>query len=184
MCNVSYVSDCPDSSLICPRAQVLVHIEEQSPDIGQGVHGMGTKTLEETGAGDQGHMFGYATDETPELMPLTHVLATKLGYRLTQARCGRLRSTRGIAHRTCRHEFSPQFSNSASLARVQRSCATPHGDIMLSRSHTVCTDGRCRCATKAPVSMLKSSYAHCVHAASTKFCTVFHAMSTVRLTPI
>jgi hypothetical protein len=66
------------------RLQVLVHLEEQSPDIGQGVHGLGTKTLEEIGAGDQGHMFGYATDETEELMPLTHVLATRLGFKLTE----------------------------------------------------------------------------------------------------
>ena len=47
---------------------------------------MGTKALEEVGAGDQGHMFGYATDETEQLMPLTHVLSTSLGYRLTQVR--------------------------------------------------------------------------------------------------
>ena len=45
---------------------------------------MGTKALEEVGAGDQGHMFGYATDETEQLMPLTHVLSTQIGYRLTQ----------------------------------------------------------------------------------------------------
>ena len=69
--------------LILCDDQVLVHLEEQSPDIGQGVHGLGTKTLEEIGAGDQGHMFGYATDETEELMPLTHVLATRIGYKLT-----------------------------------------------------------------------------------------------------
>jgi S-adenosylmethionine synthetase len=62
---------------------VILKVTQQSPDINQAV----TKSqIEELGAGDQGHMFGYATDETPELFPFSHLMALKLSERLDLVR--------------------------------------------------------------------------------------------------
>jgi S-adenosylmethionine synthetase len=109
-------------------ADVAVYLHSQSADIAQGVDAAGNK---DEGAGDQGIMFGYACDETPELMPAPIFYAHKILETLTQARKAKQRDA-GKLGPDAKSQVTLRYENGKPVAATQIVLSTQHLDETLS----------------------------------------------------
>jgi S-adenosylmethionine synthetase len=110
------------------RAEVDVYLHAQSADIAQGVDAAGNK---DEGAGDQGIMFGYACDETPELMPAPIYYAHRILKDLADARKAR-RNGAGVLGPDAKSQVTVRYENGRPVAATQIVLSTQHLDGSLS----------------------------------------------------
>ena len=121
--DIGYVND--DDVFHADRVLILNAVTSQSPDIAQGVDAREAegKETDEQGAGDQGLMFGYATEETPELMPAPIMYAHLLGRELTRIRkMGKIKWLRPDA----KSQVSVRYENGQPVAITNVVISTQH----------------------------------------------------------
>jgi S-adenosylmethionine synthetase len=109
-------------------ADVAVHLHAQSADIAQGVDAAGNK---DEGAGDQGIMFGYACNETPELMPAPIYYAHKILENLTKARKSKANGAAALGP-DAKSQVTVRYANGKPVAATQIVLSTQHLDESLS----------------------------------------------------
>jgi len=108
-------------------ADIAVYLHSQSADIAQGVDATGNK---DEGAGDQGIMFGYACDETPELMPAPIYYAHKILETLTQARKAKVNGA-GVLGPDAKSQVTVRYEDGKPVAATQIVLSTQHLDETL-----------------------------------------------------
>jgi S-adenosylmethionine synthetase len=123
---IGYTS--PDTGIGCDTCKVIISVSQQSPDIAMGVDEKGTH---EQGAGDQGMMFGYASDETGELMPLPIILSHRLVEKLQELRKN---NTLPYLRPDGKSQVSVMYKNSKPVAITAIVVSTQHNpDVTLDK---------------------------------------------------
>lgn len=127
---IGYVNARDDAVFHADSVKIINLIGKQSPDIAQGVNAAAAdgKSSSEQGAGDQGIMFGYATDETPELMPAPVMFAHRILRRLEEIRKNPAEPAARWLRPDCKSQVAVRYENGAPAAVENVVLSTQHTD--------------------------------------------------------